>query len=80
LAASGSKAWPSFSRLSASLSRVMPAMAGAPSRGWPKKGSLLNRNNMARPAVKVANSTVTSNITGTKACHENSALPPVIRG
>jgi hypothetical protein len=66
--------------LSASLSRVMSSMARLCSTGWPKKGSLLKAKSMARPAVKVAKSTVTSNITGTKACHENSALPPVTSG
>ena len=35
---------------------------------------------MPRPAVKVAKSTITSNMMGTKASQEQGALPPVTMG
>jgi len=37
-------------------------------------------SSIARPAVKVAKATMTSNITGTNASHEKKALPPVVMG
>ncbi len=61
---------PSASTDRAKRSRVMPLMALDWSTGWPKKGSRFSRSSMPRPAVKVANRTITSNMIGTKACQE----------
>ena len=58
----------------------MALMAFDDSTGCPKKGSLFKRNSIPRPAVKVAKSTVTSNMMGMKASQDEGALPPVMMG
>ncbi len=79
-AAGASRSPPSASMARAKRSRVMAEIAFDASTGWPKKGSLLSRSSMPRPAVKVAKSTVTSNMIGTKASQDHGALPPVTIG